>query len=420
MNSLSTKLILALLATSWVSSCAKEDPLSKIKSSDGLNAYNPEKNGLAYIDPRPAVSAYKLDEVDFRVNGIRVGKQQFMTSETPAVLFFRPQMADYVEIIRCKEDVIIQAGTEVLSNIDVGTSSAADETKIMQSHDFWGAAEKKNGCLLVAQNYSNKEIFFDSFVKTSPTGSSFRYLIRSCVNSERLAETEGLTERNCSKQVSTSPVLKNYINKRQENERVVLADLTRLQTQMDALGRHLYYTTIEYNNALKECEEANYKLDKRLAEKRAIAGIIGQGVSIAGAIYGSNLQAQAAEDLAVDKALEQSIDAGTAAEIATADTAIDKAVSAASDGFNWEASFNATWNAKNVVGGVGSSVAGMLLDLFASPNDYPRSCTRAKEAQTNGTNYTQQLKDTNKLFLIKLDQVKTVQANNRAAEGGPQ
>jgi len=373
---------LAVIFSLFLTHCANSKKVNKSSNSSANGAaYNPALTGLAIIDPRPRVSAFSLDELGFHVGGVRVGLQDYMSSESPAIAFFRPELADFVEILRCTKETIIRSGVHTLENIEIGTSSSEEKTRIMQSNDFWAVAEAQNGCVLIAQNYSDKELFIDG---STPTGG-YRWLVRSCVNLSRL-ETQGLSNRGCSKQISVSPVLENFKNQRIEEERLALAEAREEQNKLDGLGRAVYYKTVEYNNVLAACQERENDRANAVQRKQAIGNIVGQGIGLAANLYAGG------------------------------------AGGAGGGSFSYTGAAQSAWNSSSsagvgtLSGGLGGQLAGAINDLFASSSDVPRSCANAQKIQNEGSIIANQLEASHKLFAVKMDKAQAARRNRVGLE----
>ncbi|MEZ4742494.1 MAG: hypothetical protein R3B45_08610 [Bdellovibrionota bacterium] len=436
-KTLITALSIALLATAC-------DNGKKIERPDGSSSesYDPLNNGLMIIDPRPPVSAFQLDEFQFHVGGVRVGLQDYMQSESPAISFFRPELADYVEILRCSKDTIIQSGVYTLKDVELGASQIEELTQILRANDFWTVAEQTNGCTLVASDYSDRELFIDG---AAPSGG-YRWIVRACVHATRLM-TAGLTTRACTKQISVSPVLENFKNKRIESERLAMEQARMEQNKMDSLGRAIYYKTVEYNNALARCQEREDERAANVVRKRAIANIVGQGIGIGATIYaagsaissaGASAGATAAESsVAVESAATETVIANSSSNIGMANSASNRLGTAAGNtvantattntaniggSFSYSAAAQAAWNTAGTTGigtlggGLGTSITSAINDLFSSSSDIPRSCAQAQKIRNEGSIITNQLKSAHQLFAIKMDQATIVRKNRVSLE----
>lgn len=374
-------LLIGLVSTLWSGCSSEKKENSKSKQADAaLGVYDPATGGMKIIDPRPKVSAFSLDEIQFQTVGVRVGLQDYMSSQSPAISFIRPELADYVQVLRCTKEAIISVNGNFLENVQLGTSQTSEQTKIMQSNDFWSAAEQTNGCVLIATEYADKQILIDGY---APSGG-FRWIIRTCIAPARLVDTGALSNRNCTRQVSVSPVLEDFKNKRQETERLAIQEALRERDKMDGIGIAVYYQTVALNNALTECQALEDQRQASVTKKRAIGTIIGQGVGLAASFYS----------------------AGSGA-------ALDKT-------FSWAQAAKGAWKAGSAAGvgsfgaGLGSGLGAAINDLFTSSSDYPKSCSTAKKIENDGAILAQQLKAAHELFAAKMDQAE-IARNNRVS-----
>ncbi len=355
-------------------SCAEDKKVETDKESAN------GETGLNQIDPRPKVSMFELDEPTFRVSGVRVGRQSYMGSESPAVFFMLPQsdLVDYVEIMRCNGDEILNSGTgsSTLENVDLGTSSGAEETQILQSSNFWQNAETKSGCYIVATDYMIRDVFLDN---AAPSGD-YRYLIRGCVDPSRLSDTENLSTRSCSKQVTVSPVFKDYVNNRIDEEREVMAEANNDRAEIDSLGRQIYYKTIEFNNGLADCVQREGERIADVTRRRSITQLIGLGVSFAASIYTTGF------------------------------------ADGASWSSEWSSNWSAVWEQRNATAGLGVNLGNALFNITSTSSDYPRSCTRAQKADRDRKLLVQKLKETHRMFEDKMKRAQTYKARREGVE----
>lgn len=226
---------------------------------------------------RSAVSAFELDDSEFRPNGLRVGKQDFLNYECPVISYFMPKKADYVEILRCQSDAIIRGTFDNLSDVDLGNESIDIETTTFQTNKFWEAAASQRTCSLIATDYTDNNQFMDC----ATASGSYRYILRACVDTERLRDTELLQDsRNCSRQVALSQPLKDYVNRRSRDAREAIAEMTLNRTRADNLGRQIYGKVLEYNNALIACQDLSMERETYRRKAEAINKILGFGISL--------------------------------------------------------------------------------------------------------------------------------------------
>lgn len=350
--------------------------------TDSLSAsnYDPETE-MQIIDPRPDVSSINLDGNDFRLNGFRVALQDYMRSESPALTYFSPESSDYVEIMRCRADTDIRIDDISLKEVAFGTSDPDEESRIYQKYNFWKTAEELDGCILIADGYGDSEIFIDGFALSG----SYHYLARACVNQDRLQDKE-ISNRNCSRQVAFSRELSDFVNQRAETQRKYLSEAMEARNEADSLGRLVYYTIIDYNNAIVDCEKREGKRLATVQDKQAIGNAVGVGVSLAATIYAGGASA------------------GSAASGASG-------ASGASESFNYVKGFKYAWENKDQAVGTGMQLGAAINNLFSSQADIPRSCTLATKAKQDGVVYTKQLKASHELYAIKMDAAREAEAH---------
>lgn len=217
------------------------------------------------------VSAFSLDDLKFTVLGIAVGLQDFMNAKAPLLSLQIPRDADFVEVLRCKSDVTINTGSESISIVNLAISSLSDEEKAAyyRRNDFFRGASENPNCELVSDALVDSTLV-DSL---APSGS-YRYLLRACVNPERLIDKDKLTSRNCSRRVAVSPLLESYVNTRREEE---LNNLRQAQVhagKLDQLNLRLRFLADSANAALDQCEKTGHKrkVDKIIRDSWVTVG----------------------------------------------------------------------------------------------------------------------------------------------------
>ena len=319
------------------------------------------------------VSALSLDNSNFRVNGLRTGLQDFMTGATPVLNYMLPEKADYLEIIRCKSDAIIRGPTADLSDVDLGSPSTDDETRIFKQNNFWDAALSQiNNCVLVSGGFSSK-----SFQDLNVRSGSYRYLARACISTERLTDIEYTSKRNCSRQIAISNILADYKNLRDESTTTALQRVQDLRDKVDGLGREIFYLTVATNNALAVCDNQESDRQARVKRKEALSKILGIGLS-----------------LGLELSLPTS---GIAAVHSGAKT--------------WTQLWSETWDNRDSIAGQGLQIGQALQWLFSSASDFPRSCTTAKELAMQADTKTDELKNTHKELAAAADEAEVAHKN---------
>lgn len=318
-------------------------------------------DGYVQIRPRAKVSILAIDETELKVLGLQVGLQDYLNAQTPVVSFFMPKSADYIQLLRCRADVNIRGRFDNLEGVEIGAVDAKDETRIYKANDFWQAAVDQNGCLQIADSYSDKETFQDAWA----LNGSYKYVARACVDLERIAGAEDLdVVRNCSRQVALSGVINFQGNTRQEAERDAMRAAQGLREEVDRLGRQLYLTTLRLNNALAFCEQERAQAEAEKIRKNAITSLLGFGVTLG-------------------------------AELISPGVVV---------GENYTTRVSSVWARRKSITGASANIAGALQDLFASPSDYPRTCTEAVKEATNGEVLTQEIKAAHEDYAAKYDQ----------------
>jgi len=198
---------------------------------------------------RPKVSAFEIDDKKFSLVQLTVGLQQFMTSETPVISYKIPELADYVEILRCRHNM---SGIGGLRDLEMADMSEAEKAQEYRSKDYFKIAEADNACELITDGHARRD-FLDTF---APTGSYF-YLVRPCVAPGRLADKDQLTARNCSRRVGISSELSDFTNKRKAKEMEAMKLAAAYGSKMDATTNAMQQLASTANDVINECDERN-------------------------------------------------------------------------------------------------------------------------------------------------------------------
>ena len=201
-----------------LASCSEPPAIQPGKVTASVSGEYDATKGFKYIDPRPTVSAFMIDETPFKINGAQVGVLDYLDFETPVISYFLPTSADYVEILRCPSSVGLVSPDGSLINVEMGSKSADELSKALKDTDFWLQAENSGKCTLVAAEYNISSIFNDEF---APSGSMY-YLLRACVEPARLSDTKFLGTRNCSHQIGLTLTMDGYNNGREQKTRDAL------------------------------------------------------------------------------------------------------------------------------------------------------------------------------------------------------
>lgn len=210
----------------------------------------------------------ELDNEQFGIYNVEVGFKDFIHQKSPMLQYKVPPLADYVEILRCKGSTQITSGSYSLTLDQLAVHP--DKEKIMQGSDFWNRAEDtglSSNCVNVSLGEKGTPVdeFVDSF---SPSGS-FRYLLRSCVDKQRLVGYDNAisSNRNCSKQVAMSEEFR-YVNQRKDKE---VEAIKNYSIRLDNIDQILVKSRIHAELMIDEidrCEERENKraIDRRLKE----------------------------------------------------------------------------------------------------------------------------------------------------------
>jgi len=327
-------------------------------------------DGLKEVDFKK-ISYLQLDTLEFKMNQFQTGRQSFMGGSCPSIIFDIPEVADYVEIMRCSSNQTLSGVMgENLINVELGTMSPLELEKLYRSNDFWSKLQDSQGtsCVIVAAHYSPKKSksYLDS---GAPTGK-YRYFSRSCADLGRFEGTEQGELRSCSRMLSFSQEI-SHTNSWLQNEQIAFSNLQKIQDDIEGKGRSIYLTTLAHNNALVHCEKTEKDRQVGVKRKQAINTILGFGISLG-------------------------------AEMFIPETGFS-AVQSGTKTFGTLAS--EMWEERDNIMGFGNQIGNALNLLSSSSSDYPRSCTEAVRQGDLLNIQIQELKNLHERYGIYLDDV---------------
>lgn len=290
---------------------------------------------------RPKLSRFEIDDSKFIVTGIAIGLKDFIDSESPLLTYKIPKDADYIEIIRCDSHANIATGTGVIS-LDDTSLSGPSRTTLYRTNDFFRAAEETKGCEVISLGEISNQ-FQDTF---APSGS-YRYIVRACVASERLMDSEKLTKRNCSQQVGVSDEMK-YTNKRKDQENKAIQKMHVHESSIDNAFWNMRIIAEEFIDELNRCEEREVEraIDTKIREAWVTVAASAADISLELVSYGKANPAKILQHYTMPT---------------SGGRVMDMMQMAGASG--------------------GLSFRDMFLNLTASSDDMPRSCARLQSIQ---------------------------------------
>ena len=141
--------------------------VGKSSLNNGAGADYDASKGFKRVDNRKPVSAFLIDEAEFKMNGVQVGLQDYLTYETPVITYFMPRNADFVEIIRCPGSVLLTSREGKLLNVEATSKTNEELSEILREVNFWKQAEESGKCTLIASEYNSSLTFHDEAASSS-------------------------------------------------------------------------------------------------------------------------------------------------------------------------------------------------------------------------------------------------------------
>ena len=161
--------------------------------------------------------------------------------------------------------------------------------------------------------------------------------------------------------MALSGPLLSYRNDRIAGERAEFARVRAIRDQADALGRKIYLAAEGVERELRACEVSSQqnKANAKLREK--LFSVLGQGIDL-----GQKLLAESASEAVEDVVSQVGPVSSTASPAATTEPAATQSAT------------------QSVMLVDGAAIGKALSDVFASPRDYPVSCTAAERFRNEG------------------------------------
>lgn len=292
------------------------------------------------------VSRLELDTAEFQVTKLAVGLKDFVDSKSPFVTFSPPPRSDYIELIRCENNVHLSGGTTPISLRPEFLAGKTEEelSDYYSAANIWRAATVHPKCVHVSLGEVGIE-FVDSF---TPSGS-FIWLARACISPGRLLE-KTLGSDSCSNRVAVSPPRLDYVNNRDRKEDETRRSVAEYSSKMDMNAVAIRSLALDYHREINLCEQREHKRMVDLEYKKAV-------VQLAGTI------------------LEVGLEVKTW-------TWATKANGARVSGIRQVATHPG--DAFGLLMALGGwAFAPMLINLFSSEYDFPRSCAVAEQIDNN-------------------------------------
>lgn len=227
-------------------------------------------SNLAASQVKTRISAEELDGATMRLNLLGVSLFEFSRYKFPIVSFSFPEKADYIQIMRCRSD----AKLGDLDNVEIGATNTKIADQKYQLNDYWKNISGSFGCVVVANSVS-----IDKFVDYFVNDGSWIYVARACVQGSRLPDS-GATVSPCSRQVSKTPVLQNYINTEKKISTEKKAEMMAQRDKVDSLGRNLVYKAKQLDIDIAACESERGANRASQARRAAIGQLLGIGVGL--------------------------------------------------------------------------------------------------------------------------------------------
>ena len=334
------------------------------------------------------VSALDLEGARFAIEYLTPGYQQYLNAETLVLTFDRPIDSDYVEILRCRSDVIINTGIVLIDFKDWALNGMTENEKISMysAGDVFTMALAEQGC-----TYLNEASLEENIPDSWAPSGSYRYLATACIAPNRLTDTHLYSKRNCSRRFALSPLV-HYTNKRKEDEKAAIHDLETVRSGLDILASTLGEQAFTLIEAMDTCERREQQRAVATELKNSVLQLVGasieivlelidfcesrglfksaaKGISKSGAKGAMGAAAEGAADN-----LGKNLDGGGIDIGSSPDIKADVDADADADGDNPGFIQNAIDVAQVGQATEGATFTMILQNLFATAADMPRSC----------------------------------------------
>lgn len=343
------------------------------------------------------VSSLDLEDPRFGISYLTPSLEEYLNSETIKLAFERPLDADYVEILRCKDDVIVDTGIVLIDFKDWALNNISDDekTSLYNTSDVFRVASSQAGCTYLNAG-TVEEVVPDAWAESD----SYRYLAVACVAPNRLTDTELTSRRNCSKRFAISPII-HYRNARKEEEKEAIQGLEIIRSSLDTVAATIGEQAFSLIEAMDDCEQREYNRSVDTETKNSVLQLVGaagelvieildftqaRGAAIKGGKSATKVAASMAKGMSksVTKSGVKGAAEGAAEEAAErAAKSLDAKTSSAGRKASSQTEETPGFTQTTIdVTQLGQAMEGMtftmiLTNLFASAADMPRTCETA-------------------------------------------
>ncbi len=335
------------------------------------------------------VSSLDLEEPRFGLTYLTPSLEEYLNAETILLVFERPLDSDYVEILRCNSDTVVDTGIVRIDFKDwsLNGMSDAEKASFYTSADVFTMASSQAGC-----TYLNAGTIEESVTDAWADSNPYRYLAVACIAPNRLTDTDLTSRRNCSKRFAISPVI-DYKNQRKEEEKKALQELEIIRSSLDIVASNIGEQAFSLIEAMDECEKREHNRSVDTKTKNSVLQLVGAAGEIVLEVIdfaksrGVDLAKTAAKSVGRDVAkngVKGAVE-GAAQEAAQKATRnLDIKTSAAGRKASSQVSDKAPGVGETFMNitQLGQAMEGMtftmiLTNLFATAEDMPRSCEKA-------------------------------------------
>lgn len=274
-------LIVLKIALLVLSSCGLKTVERKQSSSEtkAQQAKNSEQAIFKEIS-RPMVTMESLKTEEFRVPWFIVGLAAHVRSKSPELRYQLPKNADYVELLRCQS---------------LNTFAQTVRANVLQNKptEGWELTVKDGQCVSLTNAGFSQTKFLDV---TAPS-NTYRYLIRACVNRNRVSNAPMVVTSFCSNYISITQSDLPFVNERKQAELSAYDHAKVYIDQQNESLRKISSFAVELNNVKAKCIIKEADRQKAIAQQAQLSKIIGVGVSIADKVIGGEGFLSIAQDL---------------------------------------------------------------------------------------------------------------------------
>ncbi|MCY4444809.1 MAG: hypothetical protein OXC44_08430 [Proteobacteria bacterium] len=252
--------------------------LSTLKTNEDVTAEEEENTdlGIHQRGPKGPVYTIDLNSLLYQVKLVSLTWQDYPIGKGRDIaLSYRfPKQANYLEILRCHKTTVLSHTNPLMEIIPTNKETLQ---RAMEDTDYWAEALDKR-CVMVHYGFDThrQNIFLDESARTG----DYYYVLRACVNIQRIQDRQIANMRNCSRFVTRS-VDVSHQNNRHLDEIKKFEKLSKIRVNMSQSFHKMQMLGQKVIDAYEECDKKEGIRQKTVRKKAAIIQLVSLGLGAA-------------------------------------------------------------------------------------------------------------------------------------------